>query len=199
MSTVRPGAPTDQQENIMPSKGSTIEESTEAEGIEPTAEEVATAEEAVATGVRGRAQVKYFGQEGFEPEVLDELPEPAQVDRAYAPSHLYWDLLVAVAGDVDNAGKWHKIAEFGSANGAQSIATDLNKQVAGNVGEERGQLRPSAVRNIPEYEGKAFVFQGVKTVKKDAAGAVVEGERASALYAKLVDQVVEADEATVED
>lgn len=183
----------------MAGKGSTTieeapvaDEATEATGIEPTAEEVATAEEAKETGIRGRAQVKYFGQEGFEPEVLDELPEQAPADRAYAPSHLYWDLLVAVAGDVDNAGKWHKIAEFGSANGAQSIATDLNKQVAGNIGEERGQLRPSAVRNIPEYEGKNFVFQGVKTVKKDAEGNVIEGERASALYAKLVDHTEDA-------
>lgn len=157
-------------------------------------EETAAAAAAVDKGVRGRAQVRYLGQEGFEMEILDELPEQAVVERTYAPSHLYYDLLVAVAADEDNLGKYHKIAEFGSAGGAGSIAVDLNKQVAGKIGEERGLLKPSAVRNIPEYEGWHFEFAGVKVPKKDTEGNLIEGERSSALYAKMVENTIEGAE-----
>lgn len=144
--------------------------------------------------VKGRSQVKYFGQEGFVGAVLDELPEQAKAERTYGASTLYHDMLVAVAEDEANLGKWHKIADFGTVQGAGGIATNLNKQVAGNIGEGKGQLRPNEVRNLPTYEGWHFEFAGVKVPKPEGA----EGERVSQLYARLVEDVAVEAEAEVE-
>lgn len=123
-----------------------------------------------------RAKTVYFGLEDME--AVEDLPDQVRAKSA-GRSRVYFNLLEKVAEQgVDN--KWRPLAKFGTGTGARTVATTLNKQVDGKIGEGKGQVKPDQVRDIPAYEGHRWVF--------DARRVPGEGDTLnSILYCKLVE------------
>lgn len=149
-----------------------IEEGTDttAEGTEPVEGAEAKAE---------RAKTTYLDPEAVE--ALDDLPENPKVKReGGGRAKVYMNLLEKVAEQgVD--GKWRSLARFGTKTGAKTVALALNRQVEGKIGEGEGLVKPSQVKQIPEYDGYKWVFDS-RRVPSEADPKVIE----SVLYCKLV-------------
>lgn len=134
----------------------------------------AEAEAEASNGKAKRASTTYFDPSAVE--ALDDLPKQERTNTGR--SKIYFNLLEKIAEQgVDN--KWRPLAQFGTGTGARTVATSLNKQVDGNIGDGKGQVKVENVRMIPEYEGHKWVF--------DARRVPGENDQVnSILYAKLV-------------
>lgn len=156
----------------------TMTEPTETQEPE-TAETGETGSETVAEK-KERAKTTYFTADTME--ALDDLPEnPKVVRQGGGRSKIYHGLLETIAeAGVDN--KWRPLARFGTSSGAKTVALALNRQVAGEVGEDKGQVKPDQVKDIPEYEGFRWVFDSRRVPSEDDPAKIE-----SVLYAKLVE------------
>jgi hypothetical protein len=152
-------------------------EATEAEVIHGSTE--GQAEEATEADEHKRPKTAYAGAD-FEMEALDELPDNPRAGTGAGRSKIYYSLLEQVAEQgIDN--KWRPLARFGTSTGAKTVATTLNRQVEGKIGEGKGLIKKEQVRDIPEYDGCHWVFDS-RRVPSDTE----EGKIESVLYAKLV-------------
>jgi hypothetical protein len=127
-----------------------------------------------------RAKTTYFDPTAVD--ALDELPDNPKIKReGGGRAKIYHDLLEKIAEQgVDN--KWRPLARFGTSSGAKTVALALNRQVAGEIGEEKGQVKPDQVKDIPEYEGFNWVFDSRRVPSENDPDKIE-----SVLYAKLVE------------
>lgn len=146
------------------------------EGATASGDTAATAE----PEKKERAKTTYF--DPTEVQALDELPENPKVTRTGGGrDKIYLHLLEQIAEQgVDN--KWRPLARFGTSSGAKTVANSLNRQVAGEIGEEKGQVKPAQVKEIPEFQGHTWLFDS-RRVPSETDPEKVE----SVLYAKLVE------------
>ena len=146
----------------------TTEVEAEVEGTEPEGEK------------KERAKTTYFDPTAVD--ALDELPaDPKRTHTGGGRAKVYMNLLEAIAEQgVDD--KWRPLARFGTSAGARTVANSLNRQVRGQIGEEKGQVKPDQVKAIPEFEGYHWLFDSRRVPSE-----TVEGKIESILYAKLVE------------
>lgn len=153
------------------------QEQEQVEGTEPEGEK------------KERAKTTYFDPTAVE--ALDELPENPKSHRTGGGGRakIYLNLLEAIAEQgVDN--KWRPLARFGTSAGAKTVANALNRQVRGEIGEEKGQVKPDQVKDIPEFEGYHWLFDSRRVPSEDNPEKIE-----SVLYAKLVEGAPEPVEA----
>ena len=148
--------------------------------MERTENEVEAQDEAQADSTEAKVRAKTTYLDPTTVEALDELPDNPKITRENTGrSKIYHNLLEKIAEQgVDN--KWRPLAKFGTPGGAKTVANGLNRQIAGEIGDEKGQVKPDMVKDIPEYEGFRWVFDS-RRVPND------EGKVESVLYAKLVE------------